>query len=179
MSEQHPLHGIMAEFETAAALIHATKEAHKAGYRKMDAYTPYPIEGVYHAMSAAHSKLPWLIFLGGLFGAAVGFGFQFWVSTMAYRLNIGGRPLNTWPAFIPVTFEVTILIAGCTTVFGMLALCGFPQPYHPVFNVARFAKASQDGFFLCLESTDPLFDTEKTTAFLQTLHPTHVDEVPR
>ena len=108
---QHPLHGIMAEFKNAPALIHATKEAHKAGYRQMDAYSPYPLEGCFHAMGARHSRLPWLIFLGGLIGGLSGFGFQYWVSTMAYPLNVGGRPLNTWPMFIPVTFELTILFS--------------------------------------------------------------------
>ncbi len=177
--KQHPLYGILAEFETATALIHASREAHKAGYRQMDAFSPYPLEAAYHALGARHSRIPWLIFLGGLIGGLTGFGFQYWVSTMAYPLNVGGRPLNTWPMFIPVTFEMTILFGGLTAVIGMLALCGFPMPYHPLFNVARFDKASQDGFFLCLESSDPLFDTEKTAAFLQTLHPSHVEEVPR
>ncbi len=176
---RHVLHGIMAEFKSVAALIHATKEAHKAGYRQMDAYTPYPVEGVFHAMGSRHSRLPWLIFLGGLIGAIGGFSFQYWVSVIAYPLNVAGRPLNTWPMFIPVTFELTILVSGLTAVIGMLALCGYPMPYHPVFNVSRFDKASQDGFFLCLESSDPLFDTEKTAAFLHTLEPVHVEEVPR
>ena len=175
---QHPLHGIMAEFSTVKALVHATKEAHKAGYRHMDAYTPYPVEAVFHAL-LRHSRIPWLIFLGGLIGGLTGFGFQYWVNTTAYPLNIGGRPLNTWPMWVPVTFELTILFAGLTAVLGMLALNGFPMPYHPVFNVGRFDKASQDGFFLCLESSDPLFDTERTKAFLQTLQATHVEEVPR
>jgi hypothetical protein len=176
---EHPLHGLLAEFETPKALLHATHEAHKAGYRHMDAYTPYPIEAVYHALGAKHSKLPWLIFLGGLFGGALGFGFQVWTAIVAYPFNVAGRPLVTWPMFIPVTFEMTILIGGLTAVVGMLALCGYPMPYHPVFNVARFDRASQDRFFLCLESSDPLFDKDKTTAFLQTLHPSHVEEVPR
>jgi hypothetical protein len=175
----HALYGIVAEFTTTTALIHATTEARKAGYKRMDAYTPYPVEAVYHALGARHSRIPWLIFLGGLIGAATGFGFQYWTAVIAYPINVGGRPLNTWPMFIPVTFEFTILIAGLTTVLGMLAINGFPMPYHPLFNVARFDRASKDRFFLCIESEDPLFDTDKTKAFLESVHADHVEEVPR
>lgn len=175
----HALYGIVAEFATADALVHATHEAHKTGYRAMDAYTPFPVEAVFHALGARHSKLPWLIFLGGLTGAGIGFGFQWWTATIAYQLNVGGRPLNTWPMFIPVTFEMTILVAGLTTVLGMLAFNGFPMPYHPIFNASRFDLASRDRFFLCIESADPLFDVGRTTTFLQGLHPSHVEEVAR
>src|SRR5205823_14656862 len=127
----------------------AVRAAHREGYRRMDAYTPFPVEELSHALGFRHTRLPFLILIGGICGCVGGYLLQYWVSAVAYPMNIGGRPLNSWPMFIPVTFEVTILLAALTTVLGMLALNGLPAPYHPLFHVPRFAMASRDRFFLC------------------------------
>ncbi|AXA35137.1 MAG: membrane protein [Candidatus Sumerlaea sp.] len=171
------LYGLMAEFETAEALAIATEKAYAAGYRKMDAYTPYPVEEVIHALGLKRNEVPFIVFLGGLIGCLVGFGMCYYFQVIDYPLVAGGKPLNSWPMYIPITFEVTVLFAALSAVFGMLALNGFPQPYHPVFNNPRFERASQDRFFLCIESADPLFDPQRTREFLQTLNPVEVAEV--
>jgi hypothetical protein len=171
------LYGVMAEFETAKQLIAAAKKTRDAGYRRMDAYAPYPVEGLSEALGLKRSLVPLLTLCGGLMGGLTGFGFQYWVNVISYPMNIAGRPLNSWPAFIPVTFELTILGAASFAVFGMLALNGLPHPYHPVFNVARFARATTDRFFICIESTDPKFSLADSARFLQSLSPTHVTEV--
>lgn len=159
----------MAEFETATELVTACTRTREAGYTDMDAYSPIPIEELHHAIGFPHTKLPLMVLIGGLLGGAGGFSLEYWVSTMAYPLNIGGKPLLSWPMFIPVTFECTILGAALTAVFGMFALNKLPQPYHPVFNVPRFAMASRNRFFLCIEATDQKFDLASTRAFLETL----------
>jgi hypothetical protein len=172
------VYGLMAEFETAGGVVSAAKEARRKGFRQMDAFSPFPLEELIHAVGHDRSRLPFLVLLGGIFGAAVGYGLQYWVSVLAYPLNVAGRPLHSWPLFIPVTFEMTILVAAVTAVLGMLAINGLPQPYHPVFNAPRFAEhASTDRFFLCIEATDPLFDLEETRAFLESLGPTEVVDV--
>jgi len=171
------LHGVLAEFEHADTLIAAVNAVRARGYTRLDAYTPYPIEALHHALGHHHSPLPRLVLLGGIAGAAGGFLLQTYTSVIAYPLNIGGRPLFSWPSFVPVTFECTILLAAVTAVFGMLALSGLPRPHHPVFNVERFAMASRDRYFLCIEAQDPKFDAEETAQFLWTLEPTHVAEV--
>ncbi len=165
------LYGLMAEFEDASALVAATERAHAAGYRRMDAYSPFPIEELHHALGSPHSKLPLIVLLGGIVGCLGGFFLQYWAATMAYPVNVGGRPLNSWPAFIPVTFECTILVAALSAVLGMLGLNGLPTPYHPVFNVERFALASRSRFFLVIESRDKRFDVAQTREFLVTLNP--------
>jgi len=165
------IYGLMAEFEDATALVAATERAHEAGYRRMDAYSPFPIEELHHAMGSPHSKLPLIVLIGGIVGCLGGFALQYWAATIAYPVNIGGRPLNSWPAFIPVTFECTILIAALAAVLGMLGLNGLPMPYHPVFNVERFALASRSRFFLVIESKDKQFRLENTREFLITLNP--------
>ncbi|HXY24528.1 MAG TPA: DUF3341 domain-containing protein [Candidatus Acidoferrum sp.] len=177
--EQHRSHiyGVMAEFDTPEQLIQAVEKTREAGYRRMDAYTPFPVEGLPEAMGLKHNRVPLVTLLGGLAGGLGGFGFQYWVNVAAYPMNIGGRPLNSWPAFIPVTFELTVLGAALCAVFGMLALNHLPQPHHPVFNVHRFVHASSDRFFLCIEARDPKFHLEQTARFLQGLHPHHVNEV--
>ncbi|UCE04127.1 MAG: DUF3341 domain-containing protein [Candidatus Latescibacterota bacterium] len=167
----------MAEFDRAEQLIEAVKQVRSHGFKKLDAYTPYPIEELQHALGHEKSLLPRLVLLGGIVGGVGGFLLQYWSSAIAYPLNIGGRPLNSWPAFIPVTFECTILVAAVTAVLGMLALNGLPMPHHPVFNVRRFALASRNRYFLCIEARDPKFDAAKTAAFLWSLNPTHVAEV--
>jgi hypothetical protein len=167
---KHPItYGLLAEFDDQHSLVDAAHRAHVAGYTKMDAYSPLPIEELHHAMALPTTKLPALVLAGGLCGALGGFLLQTWVATMAYPLNIGGKPMFSWPMFIPVTFECTILGAALTTVFGMLALNGLPQPYHPVFNVPSFALASRDRFFLCIEAKDDKFDLDDTRRFLQSV----------
>jgi hypothetical protein len=170
-------YGLIAEFEDPTTLVSATHHAYQAGYRRMDAYSPFPIEELPEALGAHHSKLPLIVLIGGLCGGIGGYLMQFWVATMAYPLNVGGKPLHSWPAFIPITFECTILVAALAAVLGMLALNGLPMPYHPVFNVSRFALASRNRFFLCIESTDPNFDLHGTRQFLETLDPREVTAV--
>jgi hypothetical protein len=170
-------YGLMAEFDDPGALVTATSKAHEAGYRRMDAYSPFPIEELHQAMGAHHSRLPLIVLIGGLVGCIGGFALQYWVSVMAYPLNIGGRPFNSWPAFIPVTFECTILGASLAAVLGMLALNGLPMPYHAVFNVTRFALASRNRFFLCIEARDRQFDLDATRSFLESLGPREVSVV--
>lgn len=167
----------MAEFEQPEDLIRAAHRAHEAGYRKMDAYTPFPIEEVSEAVGHHHTVLPWIVLGGGLFGCLAGFFLQYWVSVIEYPINVGGRPLNSWPSFIPVTFEVTVLFAALSAVFGMILLNRLPQPYHPVFNVERFALASSNRFFLCIEAEDPKFDLQGTRRFLEEQHPFQISEV--
>jgi hypothetical protein len=171
------IHGLMAEFDDPTSLVAATERAHREGYRCMDAYSPFPIEELHEALGAHPTRLPLIVLIGGLCGCIGGYALQYWSSVMAYPLNIGGKPLHSWPAFIPVTFECTILVAALSAVLGMLALNGLPQPYHPVFNVPRFALASRNRFFLCIESVDPKFDLERTREFLNTLKPREVSTV--
>ncbi|HWP45415.1 MAG TPA: DUF3341 domain-containing protein [Blastocatellia bacterium] len=177
MNEKPAIYGLMAEFDSPTAIVAAARRAYEAGYRKMDAYTPIPIEELTEAIGFKHTKLPLIVLIGGLIGAAGGYALQYWASSIAYPINVGGRPLHSWPAFIPVTFETTILCAALFAVFGMLALNGLPQPYHPVFNTPRFELASRNTFFLCIESSDPKFDLEKTRDFLLSLDPREVTDV--
>jgi hypothetical protein len=167
----------MAEFEDATSLVAATRRAHEAGYRSLDAYSPFPIEELHEALGARHTRLPLIVLIGGLCGCVGGYALEYWSSVIAYPLNIGGKPLHSWPAFIPVTFECTILGAALSCVLGMLALNRLPMPYHPVFNVPRFALASRNRFFLCIESKDPKFDVDATRHFLETLEPREVTAV--
>ncbi len=171
------IYGLMAEFDDPTSLVTATERAHHEGYRQMDAYSPYPIEELHEALGSHHTRLPLIVLIGGICGCIGGYALEYWVSVMAYPLNIGGKPLHSWPAFIPVTFECTILVAALSCVLGMLALNGLPQPYHPVFNVPRFALASRNRFFLCIESKDTKFEIEGTRRFLETLGPREVTAV--
>jgi hypothetical protein len=178
MSERRSqLFGVMGEFSTPEDLLAATKKAREAGYKHVEAYTPFPIEGLAEAVGFKWTAVPLLTLIGGVGGGLTGFGLQYWVAAITYPINIGGRPLNSWPAFIPVTFELTVLGASIFAVVSMLALNKLPQPYHPVFNVERFGQASTDKFFLCIEARDPKFDLVETTKFLQSLHAQHVNEV--
>ena len=172
--ETTPYYGLMAEFDSTQALLDAAHKVRKAGYTRTDAYSPMPIHGVAEALGMKERKVAPIILAGGLTGVAVGYGLQYWTSVIAYPMNIGGRPLNSWVSFIPPTFEVTILLASFSAVLSMLILNGLPQPYHPVFNAKRFALASQTSFFLAIEASDPRFDAEKTTAFLESLNPREV-----
>jgi len=171
------LYGLMAEFDDANALVAATRRAHDEGYRQMDAYSPFPIEELHEALGSHHSRLPLIVLIGGLCGCVGGYALQYWAAAIAYPLNVGGRPFNSWPSFIPVTFECTILVAALSAVLGMLALNGLPMPHHPVFNVPRFALASRNRFFLCIEVKDRKFELESTRRFLETLEPREVSTV--
>jgi len=177
MASEHSLWGLIAEFESPGDLVAATRRAHEAGYRRMDAYSPFPIEELHEALGAHHTRLPLIVLMGGLCGGLGGYFLQYWVSTIAYPVNVGGKPFHSWPAFIPITFECTILVAALSAVLGMLALNGLPMPYHPVFNVARFALASRNRFFLCIEAKDKQFNLEDTRRFLETLEPREVTTV--
>jgi Protein of unknown function (DUF3341) len=171
------LYGLMAEFDNPSELVAAANAARLDGYRRMDAYSPIPIEELHEALGFHHTKLPLIVLIGGILGGLGGYGLQYWSQAIVYPLNIGGRPFHSWPSFIPVTFETTILGAALAAVFGMLALNGLPMPYHPVFNAPRFALASRNRFFLCIEARDPKFELETTHRFLETLNPRGVSEV--
>jgi len=172
------LYGLLAEFRSAEQLVQATAVARRAGYRKLDAFSPFPIDELPAALGLPPTRLPAVVLGGGLVGGAVGYVFQFWVSAIAYPLNVGGRPLNSWPAFVPVTFELAILGAALAAVIGMLLRSGLPRPHHPLFGVERFARATQDRFFLCIEATDPQFDANQTRQFLHSQGAEHVEEAP-
>ena len=172
------LFGLMAEFDDANKLVDAARRTYAEGYRKMDTYSPFPIEAAWEAMHVHDRPVSFFVLCGGIVGMVGGFGLCYWVSKYAYALNVGGRPLNSWPAFIPVTFELTVLIASFAAVISMLALNGLPMPYHPVFNVPSFLRASQDRFFLAIEAADPKFDRARTFEFLKSLGPKEINDVP-
>lgn len=174
---KNPVFGVIAEFEEPEHILTAAERAYSAGYRKMDAYTPFPVHGLADALGPEDHRLKWLIFGGGLFGAAFGAGLQYWVSVIAYAHNIGGKPLASWPLFVPPAYELMILCASFGAVFGMLALNGLPKPYHPIFDAKRFELATQDRFFLCIETTDPKFDMDEVKQFLSSLGAVDVSEV--
>jgi hypothetical protein len=164
-------YGLVAEFDDPDALLHASKEAYNAGYRKMEGYSPFPVHGLEDALGHPRTKLPWFTLIAGITGALTGYGMQYFASTMHYAYDIGGRPFHSWPAFIPVTFELNILFASFTTGLMMLALNGLPQPYHPIFNANNFERATSDRFFLCIEVGDHQFDEDNTKSFLEGLDP--------
>jgi hypothetical protein len=166
-----PIHGLMAEFETAEGVLAAATRARQAGYRDMDAYTPYAVAGLAETLGMRRTRVPFVVLVGGLVGAAVGFFMQYWSMAVDYPINVGGRPYNSWPVFIPITFEVMVLVAAFAAFFGMLFLNGLPRPHHPVFNEPRFVRASQDRFFLCIEATDVHFHRRATEEFLRSLEP--------
>jgi hypothetical protein len=172
-----PLYGVMAEFADPEALLAAARRAYAEGYRRMDAYSPFPVDGLAEAIGFQRNLLPPIVLIGGILGAAGGFFLQYWISVIDYPLNIGGRPLNSWPSFVPVTFELTILLAALCAVLGLLALNGLPMPYHPVFNVERFELASRNRFFLCIEAQDPKFDRDATRRFMESASPQGVYDV--
>jgi len=172
-----PIYGLIAEFDSPTALVNAAHEAHERGYRKMDAYSPVPIEELAEAMHLKRNKLPLIVLIGGILGGLTGYLMQYYVTVWYFPINIGGRPLHSWPAYIIITFEMTVLFASIAAVLGLLALNGLPMPYHPVFNTPRFALASRNRFFLCIEATDPKFDRKQTGEFLESLEPREVCEV--
>jgi len=174
----HDVYGLAAEFQSAADLLQAAHAAREAGYDRIDTFSPLPIHGMEDAVGQRFTRLPWIVFIAGLAGAAFGFGLQYWTSVIDYPLNIGGKPLNSWPAFIPITFECTILFAGLTSALSMVLMNGLPRPHHPVFNIPNFERATVDRFFLCIEADDPRFDRDSTRSFLEGLNPDAVSEVP-
>src|SRR5689334_19910808 len=171
------IYGLMAEFDDAEALVRAARRAFDAGFRKMDAYTPFPVEGLAEAIGFHRTRVPLIVLIGGIIGCIGGYYLQYWVAVIDYPINVGGRPLNSWPSFVPVTFELTILIAALFAFFSVLALNGLPMPYHPVFNVERFELASRNRFFLCIEARDVKFDGDATHRFLESLKPDGIYEV--
>ncbi len=177
-NDRPDLYGVMAEFDSPETLLRAAREARAAGFCDMDAYSPFPVEGLADALDFHRTWVPPIVLLGGILGCVGGYGLQYWANVFAYPMNIGGRPLNSWPMFVPITFETTILLAGLFAVLGMLALNGLPQPYHPTFHVPRFQFATSDRFFLLIESTDPIFEYKTVRDFLSSLQPREVNDVP-
>jgi hypothetical protein len=172
-----PLYGVIAEFESPGDLVHAARKVYEQGYRRINGYSPYPIEELSEAIGFTHTSLPLIVFIGGVLGGIAGFGMQYWMEVIDYPLNVGGRPLNSWPAFIPITFECIVLAAAFSAVLGMLILNKLPQPYHPVFNAPNFALATRDRFFLAVEANDPKFDHGRVVALLQDLNAVEVNDV--
>lgn len=173
-----PIYGLMAEYTDPHDVVEAAERAYAEGYRRMDAYSPYPVEGLAEAIGFTKNRIPLLVLIGGILGGVGAFSMMWFSATIHYPLNVGGRPLLSWPAFVPITFELTILGASFAAVFGMLGLNGLPMPHHPVFNVRDFALASRNRFFLCIQSDDPKFDPVATRAFLEGLvGPKNVSEV--
>lgn len=172
------LYGLLAEFESPTDLVHAAKAAYAAGYRKMDAYSPFPVEEASEAIGFHKSYVPLIVLLGGIMGGLSGYALQYWINVISYPLNVGGRPWHSWPAFIVPTFEMTVLFAGLSGVIGMFALNGLPMPYHPLFHVERFGAVTRDRFFLCIEAADPHFDLVGTQEFMLEMKPLSISEVP-
>ena len=172
-----PLYGLLAEFETGEKLLAAAKKAYAGGYREMDAYSPFPVEGLAEAIGFKKTRVPLIVLIGGITGGLTAYAMQYYSAVWSYPLNVGGRPLHSWPAFVPVTFELTILFAAFAAVFGMLLMNGLPRFYHPVFNVPEFKLASQTRFFLCVKAADQQFEKEATSGFLKALGALAVREV--
>lgn len=176
--QEEGLYGVIAEFHDVPALMAAANAAREAGYKKIDAYSPFPIHGLAEATGFNKTHLSALVLGGGIIGGISGFFMCWYANVISYPMNIGGKPYNSWPAWIPITFECTILLAAFCAVFGMIILNGLPMPYHPVFNVRRFDQASRDKFFLVIEAADPKFDHVEARRFLENLGPREVNDVP-
>jgi hypothetical protein len=178
MDQNRPIYGLLAEFEDPTALVAAARRTREAGYRQFDSFSPFPIHELFEAMELNDRRVPLMVLGGGIAGGLLGFGLQSWVSAVAYPLNIGGRPFISWPMFIPVTFELTILLAAFSAMAAWIVLSGLPKPYHPVFNVSRFVShGSQEGFFIAIEAADPKFDRQRTFEFLRSVGATEINEV--
>jgi hypothetical protein len=177
MESPAPIYGVVAEFDDQAALVAAARSLAEAGYDRFEAYTPFPVEELSETITPRRTLLPLIVLAGGVVGGAGGFFMQYYAAAIGYPLNVGGRPLNSWPMFVPITFELAVLAAALAAVFGVLALSRLPMPYHPLFKVKEFERASQDRFFLCVEATDPKFDLRETTHFLMGLNALGVSNV--
>jgi hypothetical protein len=173
-----PIYGMMAEFDSATALVEAARKTHEVGYRKIDAYSPFPVEELAEAIGFHTNRVALVTLIGAITGGVTGYLMQYWMNAVSYPVLIGGKPYHSWPAFIVITFEMTILFGGISAVLGMLALNGLPMPYHPVFNVPRFAMATKDRFFLIVFSTDPMYKPAEVRLFLESLSPRSISEVP-
>ena len=178
LDELPAVHGAMAEFDSPEDLIEAAERAYAQGYRRMDAYAPMPVEGLAEAIGFKKNYVALAVLIGGICGVLGGYTLLYWITVIAYPHNVGGRPVHSWPSYIPITFECMILLAALTALVSMLVMNGLPQPYHPVFNIPEFARASRDGFFLCIESSDPLFRTQETLQFLRDVGGSEVTVVP-
>ena len=176
---QNGTYGLLAELETPEALYHACEEVRDAGYTRWDAHSPFPVLGLDKAMGLKPSKLPWIVLVMGLIGAAAGVGLQWWVSVKAYPVIVSGKPMFSWQAFVPVAFELMVLFAAVGAVFGMLRLNRLPQLYHALFRSKRFERVTDDGFFISIEATDPKFDVVESASFLTRLGATHVEMVEK
>ncbi|HUL12544.1 MAG TPA: DUF3341 domain-containing protein [Methylococcaceae bacterium] len=170
-------YGLMAEFETPEQLLEAVRRVRAAGYRRIDAYAPFAVEGLAEALDFREPRLPFIILLCGALSGMAAFLFQYYIAAIEFPLNVGGRPHNSWPTFTLIAFEFTVLGAALAAFAGMLAFNRLPLPYHPVFNAGNFGQASQDRFFLCVEASDPLFETQATRQFLSDLHPLSIEDV--
>jgi hypothetical protein len=177
VEETKGLYGFIAEFEEHQEVLEAARRAYAEGYRAMDAFSPFPVEGLAEALGHHQTLVPLFTLAGGIAGGLGGYFMEWYSMGKLYPLNVGGRPLNSWPNFIPITFELTVLIAALSALVAMLVLNRLPEPHHPVFNVPQFRRASIDRFFLCIESSDPKFDYEATWKFLQSLEPSSLNEV--
>ncbi len=174
---QPKLYGVMAEFDNPTDLVEAAQKTYDAGYRRINGYSPYPIEELSEAIGFRRTALPLIVLIGGILGALGGFFMQYWIEVINYPINVGGKPYNSWPAFIPITFECTVLVAAFSAVLGMLALNKLPQPYHPVFNAPNFALATRDHFFLVIEASDRKFKHDEVTEFMRSLGPKDLVDV--
>jgi hypothetical protein len=172
-----PLYGVVAEFENPSDLVAAARRVYSLGYRRINGYSPYPIEELSEAIGFTHTSLPLIVFIGGLVGGIGGFLMQYYIEVIDYPINVGGKPYNSWPAFIPITFEMTVLVAAFSAVLGMLVLNKLPQPYHPVFNLPNFAMATRDRFFLAIEANDPKFHHAEVIELLKNLNALEVNDV--
>jgi ActD protein len=179
MNAEKTIYGLMAEFSGDKEILAAAKSAYENGYRQMDAFTPFPVDGLAENLGRKKSLVPLIVLVAGIGGGLGGYFMQWYANVVSYPVNIGGRPFNSWPMFIPITFELTILSAALASFIGMFALNKLPEPYHPVFNVPGFERASTDRFFLCIEADDPKFDLTATRKFLETLRPELISKVAK
>lgn len=177
MRKAAKLYGLLAEYDSASAVYHACEQVRDAGFSRWDSHTPFPVHNLHKAMGLKPSRLPWIVLAMGLLGAGGGFLLQAWVATDAYALVISGKPFLSWPAFIPITFELMVLFAAAGAVFGMFGMNKIPQLYHPLFNSKRFERFSDDKFFISIEAEDPLFDEEETAKLLEKTGASHVETV--
>lgn len=167
MEQRKKLIGVLAEYDSPSAVYEACKKIKKEGFKKFDSYTPFPVHGLEKAMGLGPSYLPWIVLFAGTSGAILAMGFMIWTCAYDYPLNIGGKPTFSIPAFIPITFEVTVLFSGLTAVFGMFLLNNLPKYYHPLFNIKKFAKVTDDTFFVMIEAKDAKFNVDNVSEFLR------------